>query len=273
MSGLTLTLRAPLPDRLDLGAAFEEPWSGATADEIARRPVMLGGTAGIPLGDVFSVTGTAGDRATIEGDLSLVDRVGASLAEGTLEVRGNVGNRAGAGLRGGRLLIEGQAGNHTGEGMSAGVIVVRGSAGHRTGGAAPGRKRGMTGGELVVHGSAGDETGAGMRRGLVAVGGRTGACTMLSCIAGTVVSFGATGADPAAWNKRGSLICLSDVSPGPTYRYACAIQPVYLRLLLRRLRDVYGLAVTDAHLNGQYRRFSGDFSETGRGEIFAWSPA
>ena len=38
--------------------------------------------------------------------------------------------------------------------------------------------------------------------------GTTGCCTLLSTIAGTVVACGATGADAALWNKRGSLICL-----------------------------------------------------------------
>ena len=122
-------------------------------------------------------------------------------------------------------------------------------------------------------GNAGDETGASMRRGLVAVGGSTGCCTLLSTIAGTVLVCGAIGADAALWNKRGSLIALGSVEPSATYRYACIIQPVYLRLLLRRLREVHGLPVTAAHIDGQFRRFSGDFSETGRGEILAWSPA
>jgi formylmethanofuran dehydrogenase subunit C len=182
-----------------------------------------------------------------------------------MRVDGSVGDRAGAGLRGGRLEIAGNAGHSTGEGMSGGVIIVRGNTGNRAGAAAPGNKRGMTGGELVVLGSAGDETGAAMRRGLVAIGGSTGRCALLSGIAGTVVSCGAAGPDAALWNKRGSLICLGSVDPVVTYRYACVIQPVYLRL--------HGLPVTVEHINGRFRRYSGDFAETGRGEILAWSPA
>ena len=77
----------------------------------------------------------------------------------------------------------------------------------------------------------------------------------------------------ALWDKRGSLICLGSVEPSATYRYACIIQPVYLRLRRRRLRETHGLPLTAAHLDGRFRRFSGDFSETGRGEILAWSPA
>jgi len=31
--------------------------------------------------------------------------------------------------------------------------------------------------------------------------------------------------------------------------------------------------VTEAHMTGRFRRYSGDFAETGKGEILAWSPA
>jgi formylmethanofuran dehydrogenase subunit C len=112
-----------------------------------------------------------------------------------------------------------------------------------------------------------------MRRGLVAVSGSAGACTLLSSIAGTVVVCGATGPDAALWNKRGSLVCLGPVEPAAAYRYACVFQPVFLRLLFRRLREVHGMPVTPAHIDGRFRRYSGDFAETGRGELLAWSPA
>jgi formylmethanofuran dehydrogenase subunit C len=273
MSGLRLTLRAPLRERIDLGQAFAAAWSGASAANLAVREVWSARSGPLPLGDVFSIEGVADGTLTIAGDLQLAERVGAGLSEGAIRIEGSVGDRAGAGLRGGRLEIAGNAGHSTGEAMAGGVLVVHGNAGNRTGGAAPGRKRGMTGGELMVHGNAGDETGAAMRRGLVAVGGDTGACTLLSSIAGTVVACGATGPDAALWNKRGSLVCLGPVEPGPTYRYACVIQPVYLRLLFRRLREVHGMPVTAAHIDGRFRRYSGDFSEAGRGELLAWSPA
>jgi formylmethanofuran dehydrogenase subunit C len=273
MSGLRLSLRAPLRDRLDLGPAFAAPWAALGATDMARREAWSPRSGAVQLGDLFTIEGSPDGSVLIAGDLHLAERVGAGLTEGVMRVDGRVGDRAGAGLRGGRLEIHGDAGQSTGEGMSGGVIIVRGNTGNRTGAAAPGSKRGMTGGELVVLGSAGDETGAAMRRGLVAVGGTTGRCTLLSSIAGTVVACGPTGPDAALWNKRGSLVCLGAVEPAATYRYACVIQPVYLRLLLRRLRDVHALPVTAAHIDGRFRRYSGDFAETGKGEILAWSPA
>jgi formylmethanofuran dehydrogenase subunit C len=273
MSGLRLTLRSPLTERVDLGPAFAAAWTALAPADLARREVTSARGGTLALGDLFTIDGTPDGTATLTGDLALAERVGAGLAEGVVRVDGNVGDRAGAASSGGRLELRGNAGHSTGEGMSGGIVVVRGNTGNRAGAAAPGRKRGMTGGELVILGNAGDETGASMRRGLVAVGGTTGCCTLLSTIAGTVVACGATGADAALWNKRGSLICLGPVEPSATYRYACVIQPVYLRLLFRRLRDVHGLPVTEAHIDGRFRRYSGDFSETGKGEILEWSPA
>jgi formylmethanofuran dehydrogenase subunit C len=273
MSGLRLTLRSRLEERVEFGPAFAAAWTTASPAEIARREVRSVRSGMVSLGDLFTIDGTPDGTATLVGDLTLAVRVGAGLSEGFVRVEGDVGNRAGAELSGGRLELGGNAGHSTGEGMSGGLLVVRGNTGDRAGAAAPGRKRGMTGGELVILGNAGEETGALMRRGLVAVGGTTGRCTLLSTIAGTVVACGATGADAALWNKRGSLICLGPVEPSATYRYACTIQPVYLRLLFRRLRDVLGLPVTAQHIDGRFRRYSGDFSETGKGEILAWSPA
>lgn len=273
MSGLRLQLRAALKERVDLGPAFATPWVASTAAEIASREVRAVRSGPVRLGDLFAIEGTPDGTAMLAGDLRQAERIGAGLSEGTVMVEGDVGDHAGAGIAGGRLEIGGNAGYATGETMAGGLIIVRGNTGNRAGAAAPGRKRGMTGGELIVLGNAGDETGAAMRRGMVAVGGSTGRCSLLSAIAGTVVSCGPAGADAGLWNKRGSLVCLSEVEPGASYRYACVFQPVYLRLLLRRLRDVHRLPVSAEHIDGTFRRYSGDLSEVGKGEILAWSPA
>ena len=52
----------------------------------------------------------------------------------------------------------------------------------------------------------------------------------------------------------------------PTYARACTYRPPFLRLCLRRLREL-GLPVTDAQIEGRYTRWSGDGLELRRGEI------
>ena len=61
--GITARLRQPLQTRADLGAVLSGSWSGLTAAELARRPVVLDGQGPVPLGDLFEVTGApAGHR-------------------------------------------------------------------------------------------------------------------------------------------------------------------------------------------------------------------
>lgn len=83
--------------------------------------------------------------------------------------------------------------------------------------------------------------------------------------------MGAAGSDTGLWSKRGSVVALGEIVPPSTYAYACTYRPIHLRLLFGRLHASYGLAVQRRHMTGQYRRFSGDFAETGKGEILQWT--
>jgi formylmethanofuran dehydrogenase subunit C len=250
--GISARLRKPLQTRADLGAVLAGSWTGLTAAEVARRPVLVDRGASVPLGDLFEVTGAPGGRISFEGDLTRADRIGAGLAEGEVIVDGTVGDDAGIG-------------------MSGGVIDVRGDAGARTGGAEAEARRGMTGGELLVRGGAGREPGTRMRRGLLVVMGDIAGQAGPGMIAGTVIVFGNAGPAPGRWSKRGSIVALGPVEIPPTYRYACTYQPDHLRLTLLRLRKRYGLVVDERQVSGSYRRYSGDLADLGRGEILAWT--
>ena len=251
--GLVARLRAPLGQRADFSEILAGSWTALSPSELSRRTVYLEGQGATALGELFDLTGESSGCIRFTGDLELADRLGAGMSEGDVVVDGNVGTEAGLSMAGGSLLIEGDAGP-------------------RAAAAPPGFKRGMTGGELVVRGSAGPEAGSAMRRGLVAIVGRAGDQTGLGMIAGTIVTFGAAGANSGLWSKRGSFIALGGIDLPPTYAYACTYQPVHLKLLLKRLRDTYGLPVRPRHLNGFYRRYSGDLAELGKGEILTWSP-
>jgi formylmethanofuran dehydrogenase subunit C len=250
--GLVLSLRDASAAALDLGVLLREPWVGLDAAALARRPVDVAGTGPVPAGELFEIRGTPTGRLRLEGDLRGARGVGAGLAEGTVVVESGVGDDAG-------------------QGMAGGMLRIRGDAGARAGGAAPGHKRGMTGGELVVDGAAGPEAGAGMRRGLLVVGGDAGERAGLGMLAGTVIVFGAAGAGAGQWSKRGSIVAMGGVTPPATYRYACVYRPEYLRLTLMHLRSMHGVPVTDRHVDGTYRRYSGDLAELGKGEILAWT--
>ncbi len=253
MSGITLTLREPLEQETNLGSAFAGEWTALPPGELARRAVRRGGHD-VPLGELFDVHGTPDGSAHIEGDLAAATHLAARLSAGTVVAEGNVGDAAG-------------------QSMTGGALIVHGSAGDRVAAAEPHSKRGMSGGEIVVFGNCGAAAGTGMRRGLLAIGGNCGAGAGFSMIAGTIVALGNLGADAGLLNRRGSLVVAGEVSPPPTYRYACDIQPVWLHLVLRRLRAAHGFRVPDGYLEASFRRYSGDLAEVGKGEILARSKA
>jgi formylmethanofuran dehydrogenase subunit C len=249
VSGIVVRVTMSAP--ADFSAVLEGSWTTATAKDLARRPVRIAGRGEQPLGELAEVSGTADGTIRFTGDLRQVNHLGAGLSEGAVVVEGNIGD-------------------YVASGMSGGSVEIRGDAGARAGAAAPEARRGMSGGELVVYGSVGEGAGALMRRGLLVVGGRVGHHAGAGMIAGTLVAFGEVDATAGLWVKRGSIVALAGITIPSTYRYACTYQPAHLRLTLLRLRTRYRLPVTPLHLNGFYRRYSGDLADLGKGEILAW---
>ena len=262
---LTLTLRETPAAPVLAEALRPDRLAGMSAAEIERLELRHGNRPAA-VGELFTVAGGRADDVRIEGDLVRVAGVGAGMAGGRLTIAGRAGPHAGAGMEGGKILVEGDAGDFAGAEMRGGRLVVRGSAARRLGGAYAGSRAGMRGGEILVHGSAGDEAGAGLRRGVVAVAGRAGDATGLSALAGTIVALGPLGAHPGAGMRRASIVAMTPPDLLPTYERATTYRPPFLRLLLRRLRDL-GLPLTEEHIKGRYTRWSGDAVELNRGEI------
>jgi formylmethanofuran dehydrogenase subunit C len=244
---ITLTLRAPLEDVLEFDGIHPERVAGLTEKEIAAMPVWLGGRE-VQLGALFSVQGERAMHIRMKGDLARVNRLGAGMSGGRIDVIGDVGDEAGMG-------------------MTGGVLHVSGKAGDRLCAATPGASKGMAGGEAIVLGAAGREAGARARRGLIVIGGDAGAHTARDIIAGTVVVFGRTGDMPGLRSKRGSIVAVGGIDVPSTYRYACTYEPTFVRLLLLYLRRAYQLSIPDEVVASQYRRFCGDAGDPGKGEI------
>jgi len=262
---LTLALREAPAAAVRAEALAPDRLAGLGRAEIERIAIFHGNRRAA-VGDLFAVSGGGDEDVRIEGDLTRVGGLGTGMGGGRLTIAGDAGPHVGAGMRDGEILVEGDAGDWAGGAMRGGRIVVRGSAGRRAGGAYTGSRAGMRGGEILVHGDAGDEAGAGLRRGLIAVAGRLGATAGLSALAGTIVAFGVVGAHPGAGMRRASIVAMTEPPLMPTYVRACTYRPPFLRLCLRRLRDL-GLPVTDAQIGGFYTRWSGDTLELRRGEI------
>lgn len=244
--------------------------AGRSEREVARLPIQVG-NATAELGELFRVQATGAEEIRIAGDVSRVRGIGAGMTRGRIVVEGSVGMHAGARMRGGEMIVAGGAGPWAGAEMAGGLLRIEGDAGDDAGAAYPGSRRGMTGGALLIGGDAGRELGATLRRGLITVRGSTGECAGFNMIAGSIVSFGGLGRGAGAGMKRGTILTFRPLELLPTFRYAGAYRPELLRLLLRNVSRLYGIPIEDRFMSGLYRRYSGDFVELGRGEIWVWT--
>jgi hypothetical protein len=57
----------------------------------------------------------------------------------------------------------------------------------------------------------------------------------------------------------------------PTFSFACDYNPVFVRLYAKHLRP-FGFWVPCEEQEGAYRRYTGDGSVPGKGEILVWAP-
>jgi formylmethanofuran dehydrogenase subunit C len=88
-------------------------------------------------------------------------------------------------------------------------------------------------------------------------------------LAGSILIFGAAGIRAGAGMRRGTIGLLGpEPAPPmlPTFKFACAYRPEFLRVFLWHLRRS-GFAVPEECLTAVYRRYNGDFLELGKGEI------
>lgn len=268
---LTLTIREPLPARLDASVLTPHRLRGRSAREVSSLTLRCGRET-LPVGDVFHAAGTGAEDIFLVGDCSRVDGIGAGILGGRILVDGPCGDHLGARMSGGEILVTGDIGAWGGAEMSGGAISVRGDAGARLGGAYPGVRSGMSAGEIVITGDAGEEAGAGLRRGVIAIGGTAGPGAGLRMLAGTVIALGGAGPEAGLGNRRGSIVSGARTPLLPGYTFASRYNPPALRLQLRELQARF-LPVSDELIDGSWARFAGDGCELNRGEILVFADA
>ncbi len=267
------TLRLKNVPEVPLEAEVISPdcFAGKSAAEIAALPVATGNQAA-GLGDFFAISDDGEPAIRLEGDLGRVKLIGSGMTQGHITVYGNAGMHLGAGMRGGSITVHGDATDWAGAEMHGGQIHIHGNAGHGLGGAYRGSPKGMNRGLIIVDGSAGHEAGTAMRRGVIVIGGDCGDFAGAFMIAGTMLVFGRLGERPGAGLKRGSIVAYQPPRLLPSYRYACTYSVDYLDLLLRHLRGL-GVVFPEAWIGGRYRRYCGDLTALGKGEILVWEGA
>lgn len=266
---LTLALREPLQQRLDLSPLLPERLAGLDTAAIAAIE-LTSGNRRIAVGDLFAVSGDdAAELVIRNAGSTALDFVGRGMSTGRITVEGNAGAYLGLGLMGGHIHVRGDAGPFAGADMRRGVIEIDGRVGDFAGGALPGEMRGMSGGLLIVRGDAGDRAGDRMRRGLLVIEGNVGAYAGSRMIAGTVVALGGTvGPYPGFGMRRGSLILAQ--APQrllPTFADSGRHELGFLRLLPRALDGRSNHVAEFVARSLRMRRFTGDAAADGKGEI------
>ena len=265
MSGLTFRLNAAPDERLDLSELTPAKLAKMSTADISK--IVVGTTKSQrTVGDLFTVSGSAGDTVTISGSTNRLDSIGTGLDGGTIIVEGDVGVCAGRSMKKGTLEIRGDAGAFLASNLSGGVITVKGSAGSNVGAQWPGDKFGMIGGTVAIEGDAGDRVGDRMRRGTIVVHGRCGAEAGSRMIGGTIWTERGFGASPGILLRRGTLIGPSVERMLPTFADSGRHDLVVLRILSRYLKATLG-PLAPRPLSGAVHKFAGDLATIGKGEI------
>jgi formylmethanofuran dehydrogenase subunit C len=239
-------------------------------DEVCALPVILGKRPR-RLDDFFAVEGPGSEMLEIRGDVGRVKWIGRGMTRGRIRVIGDAGMHLGAYMKGGTIEVSGSVSDWVGAEMTGGLIRVGGSAGGQIGAAYRGSLAGMNGGTIVIEGSAGIEVGMRMKRGIIAIRGPVRDFAVLQMKGGTIVLMGGAELRTGAWMARGTIVCLTPIQLMPTFSSACAYNPAFLELYAKYLQT-FGLAIPTAAQDGAYRRFTGDGSVPGKGEILVWQP-
>jgi formylmethanofuran dehydrogenase subunit C len=237
---------------------------------IRALPVHLGKRR-LRVDDFFEVEGAPGDELEIRGDAGKVKWIGRGMTRGRISIRGNAGMHLGAYMKGGSIEVSGNASDWLGAEMCGGLIRVRGNAGGQVGGAYRGSVSGMTGGTILIEGSAGLEVGVRMKRGIIALGGQARDFAGLQMKGGTILLRAGAELRTGAWMFRGTIVSLAPIRLLPTFSYTSTYNPTFLRLYARHLLTL-GFTIPCDEQEGAYRRYSGDASVPGKGEILVWKP-
>jgi formylmethanofuran dehydrogenase subunit C len=270
MSTTILRLKDSVTLPVEAESISPDRFAGLCQEDVSTLPILYGRRQ-LTIGDLFAVEGGEAGEIIVEGDLRHVKYIGQGMSQGRITVHGDTGMHLGAEMRGGEIIVHGNVDAWAGAQMSGGVIRVHGNAGPMLGAAYAGETRGMRGGVIIVEGDAGPRAGERMRRGLIAVQGDVGEFAGVRMIAGSLFVFGTLGARAGAGMKRGTIVALGGMADGllPTFHYACAYCPTFLRFYLRRLCE-WGLPVTEEQVEGVFRRYTGDATTLGKGEILVY---
>jgi formylmethanofuran dehydrogenase subunit C len=266
---VTLRQTQTTRQRIDFSGLLPETLCQLSADEIAATPLWQGNRQ-VRLDSLFSVERQDDPQQRLEL-LTLDDRIdclGKQMRAGHILVHGDLGHYAGQAMQGGELHVDGSAGDYCGSGLRGGCVRVSGNVGDCLGAPAGGELRGQQGGLIQVRGNAGKRAGERQRRGLCVIECDTAELTAYRMIAGTLYVGGRCGPMTGHGMRRGSLLLRqAPQTMDENFRDNGEQRLSFLRMLLTDLQRQVAGALDDLPLDILVRRYLGDVSTGGCGEI------
>jgi formylmethanofuran dehydrogenase subunit C len=267
MSALTFTLQTDLHQRVDCSPLTPDNLAGKSLAEIGAIELQSGNRK-LRTDAVFAIEGEDTSQLRFTESTAKLDYIGRGMSQGSVEVAGNAGAYIGFQLKGGKLTVSGSVGAYAACEMKNGEFTIGGDAGDYLGAALPGNKKGMQGGVVIVRGNVGDRTGDHMRRGAILVEGDTGAYLGARMTAGTIAVLGSVGAYPGYAMKRGTLLLYTQPQQLSITFGDCGAHTLgFLPLLLKGFKSHQTRFAALADTTKRVRRYAGDLSGTGKGEI------
>ena len=273
MTMLILTLRSKPKQRIDVAPLTPDTLQGKSIVEIGDILLQTGNRQ-LRAGDLFDVEGNDASHIVLRGATAKLDFIGRGMTQGQITVEGDGGSYLGMQMKGGRLIVRGSVDAYAACELRNGDLLIEGNAGDFLGASLPGNKKGMAGGVVIVRGNVGDRAGDHLRRGAILIEGNTGDYLGSRMTAGTIAVLGKTGRYLGYAMGRGTLLLAQAPSELlPTFNDCGTHTLGFIPLMLRGFA---GLDTPFAGMSDQLkrvRRYAGDMSGLGKGEILVASNA
>ncbi|MBS3952316.1 MAG: formylmethanofuran dehydrogenase subunit C [Methylomicrobium sp.] len=266
MSALTFSLKRRVDQRVDMSPLVCQKLLGLDPSDIGALE-LHNGKAKVRVDSLFDISGSDTQKIIIKNSYEKLDFIGKELETGEISIIGDAGAYLGLGMKSGFIRISGNTGLFTACEMKKGLIEIDGNTGDFLGGALPGNKMGMKGGTVLVKGNAGDRVGDHMRRGNILIEGNAGDYCGSRMTAGTIAVMGQTGKHVGYAMRRGTLLLWNGPQVPANFNDCGAHTLAFLPLLFKSFKTLNSAFSEPAAMFNRVRRYAGDMSEMGRGEI------
>lgn len=266
MSALTFTLKHRPDQSVDMSLLVCQNLQGMELPEIAAIELQSGKRK-LCVDALFGISGSDAQNIVIKNSFGKLDFIGKDLQDGRIKVEGDAGAYLGMGMKSGSIKVTGDAGLYAACEMKKGYLEIDGNAGDFLGGALPGNKIGMKGGTILVKGNVGERAGDHMRRGTILIEGNAGDYCGSRMTAGTIAVMGQTGRYLGYAMRRGTLLLWNPPQLPASFNDCGAHTLGFLPMLFASFKSLNSRYADAAVAFNRVRRYAGDMSEMGRGEV------